>query len=270
MATYSIARHEVPPLVSEIIEGHYPDLAEAGVTVTCMLAHADLDRDGVRTGPALKLHGYPAAAIMKINSAKDRAEGKADATLTVDGDEWTTWTDHERLARVHHEIHHLTVLRDDDGEILLDKALRPRLKLRLHDLVLGGFAEIAKLYGEDSGEAAQAESIPLRHVQLLWSFADADHEPRSGRRSSAGRRKAAMAGGAAGAARSAMPSGTPQDAATAPLEGQGVLIDDLDQRDDLDGQEAPEAQDGLQGDPGDVGFDAGSWAEAGTAVEVGA
>jgi hypothetical protein len=272
MPTFDPAPPDVPALVQDVLSDRYPDLVEAGVTISCLKATANVNKKGRKTGPALKSKdGHPAAAQIKVNGYKDRVEGKADATLMIDWDEWPGWTDQQRLARIHHECHHLLIVRAKDGSIKLDKALRPRLKLRLHDLVLGGFAEIAKLYGEDSGEAAQAEAIPLRHVQLLWNFADADHEPRSGRRGATGRRKVASG------SRAAAPSGTPHDAATAPLEGQGVLIDDLDRRDDQDGPEAqhraPEVQDGLQGDPGDPGdavFDAGTWAGVGEPAEVGA
>lgn len=107
--TYHSAEPEARPIVDALLAKHYQDLLDAGVTVGLWFVLAPRDKDGEPTGPALKFHGYAAAGIVKVNSLKDRAQGKPDATIFLDGDEWQRWSDDRQRAVLDHELYHLIV-----------------------------------------------------------------------------------------------------------------------------------------------------------------
>jgi hypothetical protein len=169
------AGHEIRSVISDLISEYYPDLTEASVSVNAMFVYAARDADGQPKGPAIKHHGCAAYALIKINSLKDRVEGKDDATIFLDGDNYKDWPKETARAILHHEIHHLLVCRDKDGVIKSDDHGRPKLKMRQHDVQIGWFMEIAEQYGSDSIEVQQATMIKAKYgKQLAWSFAE-DH-----------------------------------------------------------------------------------------------
>src|ERR1044072_50632 len=96
--TFTDCPPEVSRLATELMRRHHPDLLAAGVTIKFMFAANE-------KGPALKHKGWPATAIVKINSLKHRCEGLTDATIHID-EEW--WEEHigenERRALLDHEL----------------------------------------------------------------------------------------------------------------------------------------------------------------------
>src|SRR5690606_5222802 len=118
------------------------------------------------------VNGYPAAAMVKINSYRDRVEGKADATIFIDADEWEGLDDPRREALIDHELQHLEVKRDPDtGAPLSDDAGRPKLKIRKHDHQYGWFDVIAERHGDASYEVRQAKAFADRHGQTYFGWA---------------------------------------------------------------------------------------------------
>jgi hypothetical protein len=130
-------------------------------------------------GQPLKHHGYPALAVIKINSYQDRVEGKADCTVKIDGKEWGEWNPTKREAVLHHEFLHLEVVMDKSkdkktGEVTVhgpksDDIGRPKLKIRLHDFEVGIFKETAEKYRGDSGDVQQIEPL-VQWVQTTLNF----------------------------------------------------------------------------------------------------
>ena len=217
MPLYDPAPNDVSDLVADVIAGHYPDLDQAGVTIGCLQATAPVSKKGIRRGFALNVGGHVREAIVDVNDEKTRTKGAADATIVIDGDRWPDWNADQQRALIDLMLYTLQLRRDKKtGEVLEDSLGRPLLKKRPPDWEIRGYAAIAERHGAASFEVQAAVALKTKFGQLLWDFADADHEPRSGRRGSSGCRKAARA------------SGVAQEAATAPLEGQGFLIGDLD------------------------------------------
>lgn len=154
MATFRRADAEADALIAAVMAEQYPELTEAGVTVSSLFAHAPRNANGEPDGPALKHHGWPAMAVVKINSQRDRADGLADARISIDGDEWPNWGDDVRRAVIDHELCHLELRLDAENEdehgnrpVKLDDCNRPMLKLREHDFEIGGFANIVARHG---------------------------------------------------------------------------------------------------------------------------
>jgi hypothetical protein len=146
------------------------------VTVGVLMAFGPRNSDGQQTGPAIKDRGYPCLGRIKINSHQQRVEGLADATLTVDGDQWDGLEEAKQLAILDHEILHLEVKRDEEGNFKLDDSNRPKLKIKLHDLVVGGFATIVHRHGRNAVEYEQVAAIHTmnrvlgQHGQMMFPF----------------------------------------------------------------------------------------------------
>src|SRR5262245_54787412 len=103
--SYSECGRDVIDVAKKVLDAYHPDLREAEVTFAYYFAFST-------NGPAVRLHGYPCQATVKVNSLKDRVEGKADCTLTLDGEHWDTLKAREREALLAHELYHVTVKRD--------------------------------------------------------------------------------------------------------------------------------------------------------------
>lgn len=175
--TYDSVPAEVPDMVAGLIDEFHPELAEAEVSIDYLFAFND-------RGPAVKLHGYPCQATIKVNGYKARKQGLADATIEIDGANWLGKTEDEQRALLDHEIEHLVVLRDKKtGEIKRDSLDRPRLKCRLHDYELGGFRVIAERHGQAAPEVQHAAHWQDRFGQMLmeWGEEKAPRVKRSGK-----------------------------------------------------------------------------------------
>lgn len=158
-------------LMINVMERFHKPLADIPITVTLMVVE-DVDKEGARTGkPALKLHGAPSAAIVKINSLKDRVEGKSDATIFLDGEHWGQASEAEKVAILDHELYHLIEQRDEDGNLIADDAGRPKLKMRPHDFQVGWFHAIAERHGPHAVETQQMQELAKeKWVQGVLNF----------------------------------------------------------------------------------------------------
>lgn len=170
MPSYRTVEPEVEALLAQVIEEHHQDLKEAGVTVQVLQAHAKRDKHGVPKGPALKLHGYPCMAIVSIIGLKDRVGGGKDARIVIDGDRWGDGPAKEQFATLDHEMMHLTLVRDEEGPVVLDDACRPKLKMRLHDYELGIFEDIVKRHGKDCLDSQQYLPVHKFFVQQTFPW----------------------------------------------------------------------------------------------------
>ena len=173
MSTYRAAQPDARQRLDEVLAKYHCELVEAGVTIQLLEAFAARDGNNEPRGPAIKHHGWPAAATVKINSQKDRVAGMADATINIDGDAWSTRSDAEQIAILDHECYHLEICRtkpkkrkkagkvyfEGGGEIILDDCCRPKLKMRPHDNQMGTFDLIAERHGKHSLEAQQVQAL---------------------------------------------------------------------------------------------------------------
>jgi hypothetical protein len=148
MSIYRQAPAEVVALVQEVLSSLRKDLVEVGVTLGCRFAHAPRNETtNEPKGPALKHHGYPAAAVIRVVSQKDRVAGLPDALIDFDGDRYDDFSEEEKRALIDHELTHLELLRDEEGQPKLDDCFRPRLRLRPHDAEIGVFYDVVERHG---------------------------------------------------------------------------------------------------------------------------
>ena len=141
----------------------HPDLLAGGVTITFDFAAND-------KGPAVKHHGWPCAAVAKVNSYKNRLDGLDDCSITIDGEWWSDHSEEERIALLDHELHHFQPQKTKTGKWKLDNANRPKVKIREHDFEIGGFHVIAKRHGRSAVEVRAVLSVPTIWIQMELEF----------------------------------------------------------------------------------------------------
>jgi hypothetical protein len=163
--------HEVYEILQTVLETWHPELVDAGVTIGVQFASPGEDDDSGKS--AVILHGYECAAVFRITPYRWRVRGVEDAVIEIDGNTWKSLTAEERTALIDHEVTHCELVRDREGVLKADKAGRPKLRCRLHDVVIGGFASVARRHGESALEVQEARKIQEAYGQLLFSFAEA-------------------------------------------------------------------------------------------------
>ena len=122
--------------------------------------------------PALTHQGYSAAALIRITSLRERANGAGDAQLILDEIIWKDSTQAQRSAIFDHELEHLQISRDRLGGLKTDALGRPKLKLKKHDIVVGGFSSIIHRHKHQAIEATAIKQAveSARAVQLRFAW----------------------------------------------------------------------------------------------------
>jgi hypothetical protein len=168
--TYQECPEDVTDLADEVLRRWHQDLIEAGVTITYLF----MSDDG---GATLTHQGYPAAAVIKKTSLKDRVAGHRDAILVIDRVWWDNHDNAMCRALLDHEMAHLLVARDDDGKsFITDDAHRPKLEIRKHDIQIGGFIDVAERHRMAAIEVVAVAEATKKFAQL-GLFSGNDMEP---------------------------------------------------------------------------------------------
>jgi len=168
--TFERCDKSVEDLAKEILnkyETHKP-LVAFDVQVDLVFAYGDEDDKGRKLNDALTKGGLKALGICRKISLKDRALGRGDAEIALDGDWWQDADADQQAALLDHELHHISVKADKHGNAQYDDLGRPQLKLRKHDVEVGWFKCIAERHGASSQEQIQAKSIMDNAGQYFW------------------------------------------------------------------------------------------------------
>jgi len=175
MSTYQKAPSEVKELAEDVMKEFpsYKDLLEAKVKIDFLFAFADVGEDGEPTGDAITKHGIRALGVCRKIGIKDRVMGRGDVEILLDGDWWESATNGRRRALLDHEMHHILISTDSDGEVIRDDLKRPKIKMRKHDVEVGWFALVAGRHGSNSLELEQAKAVMDSYGQLFWPTIDA-------------------------------------------------------------------------------------------------
>lgn len=169
MKVYQPAPAEVERRIAALREKYYAkgqpqDLT--GVTIGVLFVHDDNEPDM----PTLTHQGYPAAAVIRIVGARDRAQGMPDAQMVIDRATWLSFDAKKQNAVLDHELFHLERKLDKAGGPTFDAHDRPRLGIKKHDWQFGWFDEIAKRHGDNSLERIGAKAILDATAQLYFDF----------------------------------------------------------------------------------------------------
>lgn len=163
--TYERASDETQRLINRVLIEHHGELHDAGVRIDALMA-CKIDRETGEQSQALKDRNYPIAAKIQVTSYADRVRGIADAKLTIDAYAWSRLPETRREALIDHELEHLDVVIDKEGQIKRDDLGRPKLKIRPHDFELGWFTAVAERHGEAAIEVREIQHFHERWGQL--------------------------------------------------------------------------------------------------------
>ncbi len=169
MPIYEQDDGSIERIAKQMLVKYHGPLHDAEVKLDYLFARSKRDENGDATGPALKLHGYQCAAVVKVLSAKDRAKGLGDAEIVVDGDRWHEWSMEEKEALLDHELQHLELKTDEHGCVIRDDLDRPTLRCIKHDHQFGWFDAIARRHGAAAFEVQQAQAF-LRDVDRVQQY----------------------------------------------------------------------------------------------------
>lgn len=181
--SYVKAPSEIVDLIDGIKDEHHPVLEDHKVVVDALVARR-YDKKGGELGNAVKCHGYPATATIRVVPLKQRALGRGDALLVVDGLRWEALSEPERHACIDHELEHLQVVGEEGGVVEVidadgsmndvaatDDLGRPKLRLKLHDWQLGGFRTIVARHRDVALEVkAVAACRDEKTGQMFWDW----------------------------------------------------------------------------------------------------
>ncbi len=150
------------------------DLDKAEVTISVVMARGEWDDAGENYNAPIKRHGVRCAAKVKINPVAQRAEGMADATLTIDAEAWEDMTEKRKLALLDHELHHLAIVycaeSEDSKTPKSDDQGRPKLKMREHDFEVWGFWNVIRRHGLESIEGEHVDALKKVQIQAEFEF----------------------------------------------------------------------------------------------------
>ena len=153
MPTYRLPDPEHLAVLDDVLRTIHPRLADAGVTVGLLLAHAKVNKDGEVTGPALKLHGVACAALVRVTKLKDRVKGVEDAIVELDADRFPDTPHATRRAIIDGELNRIVVVTNGKtGVMETDDAGRPKLKLKQADWNISGQFDVIERHGKDALE----------------------------------------------------------------------------------------------------------------------
>jgi len=174
---YQKADEYLVNLMNQVIGKFHERIRANDVSIELMIAFGRRDEDGLIVSPAIVVSGYQALAKVKITRGDERAAGRSDVVITLDGDhigEKRPYDipDGEIMAILDHELTHIEFRVDHKGIAETDDYGRPKMRLRKHDVQFGWFKEVADRWGAASQESKQAIHI-AKFVQQQMKFVDA-------------------------------------------------------------------------------------------------
>lgn len=162
---YCVASDDVKDRITKMVMAHHSHLAD--LRIDSLFVFSDDDE------AVLTHQGYPAMAVVKIVSTKERAAGLGDALIVFDRHSYDLLTMKQRDALIDHELTHLLLVFDKDGHKKKDCLGRPKLEMRQHDRQFGWFDDVAQRHGENSQEVIQAKALIEEARQLYFDFSEA-------------------------------------------------------------------------------------------------
>lgn len=168
--TYHRASAEDRDFLDDQLGKYHEDLQELDIRIGMRMVRASRDESGAITAPAIMHAGHRCFATIKLVKAKERVFCDMDAIIDIDMDEWENMDDAMKAALVDHELCHVEIKRDKEGNVATDDDTRPILKLRPDAWYFTGFPEVLRRHGSASLEYQAIESIKRLGDQLLFDW----------------------------------------------------------------------------------------------------
>lgn len=165
--------------------GAHPNLTEEGRTgklvVELLTVDPARDKTGHQACETLTVHGAAALARVRVMGARERVTTGHDAEIELALPHWLEASEKQKLAILDHELTHLEIVRDRDGEPRYDVNGHVRLRLRRHDYIAAGFLEVVQRHRHDSPEVLGVVAAFDAGGQQLFGFLG-DHAKRKPRK----------------------------------------------------------------------------------------
>jgi hypothetical protein len=163
--------HEIYAVLNRVIEQHYPQIHRLIPQLNIGVLLVRSDQEGK---PALKHQGYPETALIHVVSPVDRAVGGPDVVIRYDAAEWDDQDDDERAAILDHELQHLCIKSNSNGEggevADQDEFDRPVVRRRNHDFQIGGFYRIIERHRDAAPEKRALDIVREQLRQMSLPF----------------------------------------------------------------------------------------------------
>lgn len=161
--THTPAGDNVIARMNKVMRKYHGHLVTEKASVGVLMARNE-------DGEAVKVGGYPCAALVRKVSLKDRAAGLPDAQIIIDEIRWEELDDAEKDALLDHELEHLKIATDQNGQPKRDDLDRPKFNLAKHDAQIGIFRCVIERHGEKALDAQIAAKFVDEYGQLLlWA-----------------------------------------------------------------------------------------------------
>ena len=150
-------------------EERYQFFEDYEVKVVMFFKYGKRDKDVNLKKNAISKNGAPCAAQVRLISAFNRQTDNYDVKIILDGDIWKDLSKEERIAVVDHELSHIQIVVDADGEPVMINEQSDKVKLKcIHDdIQMWGFSEIIDRHGKNSQELQVLQSLVKRYKHLL-------------------------------------------------------------------------------------------------------
>ncbi len=172
MPIFERAKDGVNVQVAKIMEKYHGDLHKSGCTVDVLMASPTTSEQGEVESAPLKKNGYPCVALIKIVGLADRVAGLSDVMLKIDAEKWKEMSMKQKDALIDHELTHLIVKTDKDGNAKRDDQDRPKLQMKRHDYELGIFTDVIRRHERDSVDYQAFDAIAKTIGQMNLQFMD--------------------------------------------------------------------------------------------------
>jgi hypothetical protein len=164
--TFEMADEATVKLMERAVEIYHAELKRYEVKIGVIMAFGDEDKDGEIKRPIMN-QGVACAAKVKIVSLKDRLTKGTDIEILVDGSMWQELDDDRKIAIFDHELEHIKLKINADGELERDSLLRPKCRIKNDELGWWGFSAIAERHGVNSQEFLSLQQILLKYGHIL-------------------------------------------------------------------------------------------------------
>ena len=164
--TFEMADEVTVKLMERAMEIYHAELKRYEVKIGVILAFGEEDKEGEIKRPIMN-QGTPCAAKVKIVSLKDRLTKHVDAEILIDGNYWQELDDERKLAIFDHELEHIKLKINAEGEVEKDSQDRPKMKLCFDSICFWGFASIAERHGTNSQEYLCFQQLLLKYSNIL-------------------------------------------------------------------------------------------------------
>lgn len=146
--------------VDGIVKRFHKPLSDANVKIDLWFW------DDPEGAPSVKVRGFEVFGKIITIPPHNRAAGSPDFRIVVDAFKWESADVAEREAALDSLIEQKEVCTTEKGEVLRDKAGRPKLKNRKPDLIVEGYARVAEEHGAASIEAKQYATVYGTFAQM--------------------------------------------------------------------------------------------------------